>query len=255
MKNKFLKKIFSVLLLSSAASYSSISFSSEKNHFNAYQKLKYPIVANSLQQNYQKNQNRIKSCNTNTAQFTGNPKIEFLTEGSTYYYCILDDNAIMRFEYMQRYKENVASGLGVDKQINKFTAPKKIGFLRKKIDESGGYESVPCIFSPGNSTQTNCGYYKEPSSTEYVIENDALIKYKCYGSYSCDNPSREVLALKNPNYKPSNIESKILNKSKETAFSRSENNANDFILSMLINIILPLVAIVGFTSAFLKVGK
>ena len=194
--NQILKKIFPLLLLSSIASYASISFSSEKNNYKTYQKLKYPIIANSLQQNYQKNQNKIKSCTTKTAQFTGNPRIEFLTEGTTYYYCIFNDNSIMRFKFFKRYKENVASGLGVNKAINTFSTPEKIGFLNKKIIKSGRYKDVPCLFNP-NSTGS-CGYYEESSTTEYALERNLLIKYYCYGNESCDNPIREVIGLKNP---------------------------------------------------------
>ena len=236
-------------MLSSAASYSSISFSSEKNHFNAYQKFKYPIIANSLQENYQKNQNRIKACTIQNAQFIGNPKFEFLLEGSTYYYCILSDYSIMRFKHIKGYSQKAAEGFGVNKSINKFTSPEKIGTYKVVNTNDGGYKDFPCIFDP-NSTSM-CGYYEEPTSISYAVEANKLIQYKCFGYGTCDNPIRTVLGSKNPDFKSPKSDSKVTNKSKKTAYYNPDSNSifayflllkDPFIIK---KIILPLIAIYG----------
>ena len=241
------------MLISSAASYSSISFSSEKNHFNAYQKFKYPIIANSLQENYLKNQNRIKACTIQNAQFIGNPQFEFLIEGSTYYYCIFSDYSIMRFKRIKGYSEKAAAGLGVNKSINKFTSPEKIGMYNKLITEGGGYKDFPCIFDP-NST-SSCGYYDEPTTVSYTVEANKLIKYKCFGYGECENPIRTILGSKNPNFKSRKSDLKVPNQSKKVAISESKSLGKDPFMEWLINILLPIIAILGFIGAFRAVSK
>ena len=138
------------------------------------------------------------------------------------------------------------------KTTNYNLGPTKIGNLNSKSYSTGD----TCYFGTNAACLSNI----TKTTTQYAIESCQLIKYArtdMIQSGTQGDINRYVLGscINNKSDKGNFSDLRVPNQSKKVAISESKSLGKDPFMEWLINILLPIIAILGFIGAFRAVSK